>query len=80
MSNKNGRNELCSCGSGKKFKKCCGFKAQAQKQRKASIIGKAGLNPFFSKQGADLATKLFKVVKTENTPQMSSLKVTKKEQ
>ena len=22
--NKIGRNELCSCGSGKKYKKCCG--------------------------------------------------------
>jgi hypothetical protein len=25
MSNKPGRNEPCPCGSGKKFKKCCGF-------------------------------------------------------
>ena len=22
---KTGRNDSCSCGSGKKFKKCCGF-------------------------------------------------------
>jgi uncharacterized protein len=28
MSNKVGRNEPCSCGSGKKFKKCCGAKSQ----------------------------------------------------
>lgn len=25
MSEKMGRNDPCSCGSGKKFKKCCGF-------------------------------------------------------
>ncbi|MGH4120928.1 SEC-C metal-binding domain-containing protein [Clostridium sp.] len=24
LSNKIGRNEQCSCGSGKKYKKCCG--------------------------------------------------------
>ena len=25
---KQGRNELCNCGSGKKFKKCCGLPAE----------------------------------------------------
>lgn len=25
-----GRNELCSCGSGKKYKKCCGAKARSR--------------------------------------------------
>ena len=28
MSKKAGRNDLCPCGSGKKFKKCCDNKAQ----------------------------------------------------
>jgi SWIM/SEC-C metal-binding protein len=27
VTTKIGRNELCSCGSGKKYKKCCGFNA-----------------------------------------------------
>jgi hypothetical protein len=25
---KSGRNDLCGCGSGKKFKRCCGLKQQ----------------------------------------------------
>ncbi len=32
-----GRNELCSCGSGKKFKKCCGVQKKMS-QREASVI------------------------------------------
>lgn len=28
------RNELCSCGSGKKYKKCCALKEAIQKQQK----------------------------------------------
>jgi hypothetical protein len=40
-----GRNDLCPCGSGRKFKKCCESKASATRQRLlmfvvgASIIG-----------------------------------------
>ncbi|KKK51472.1 hypothetical protein LCGC14_3114620 [marine sediment metagenome] len=30
QSKEQGRNELCSCGSGKKFKKCCLVKKQAE--------------------------------------------------
>ena len=33
MTEKPGRNDLCSCGSGKKFKKCCGV------QKKLSARG-----------------------------------------
>lgn len=32
MSEKHSRNEPCPCGSGKKYKKCCGKKQQLQKQ------------------------------------------------
>ncbi len=30
MSQKTGRNEPCPCGSGKKFKKCCGANSEAR--------------------------------------------------
>ena len=35
---KNGRNDLCSCGSGKKFKKCHGIKTESQRQSKFLMI------------------------------------------
>jgi SEC-C motif len=35
---KTGRNELCSCGSGKKFKKCHGIKTDSQRQSKVLMI------------------------------------------
>jgi hypothetical protein len=28
MANRQGRNELCACGSGKKFKHCCALKSE----------------------------------------------------
>jgi len=39
MSQKSGRNGPCPCGSGKKMKKCCGFKEQERKQQRASFRG-----------------------------------------
>jgi hypothetical protein len=38
MAAKNGRNDLCSCGSGKKFKKCHGIKTESQRQSKVLMI------------------------------------------
>ena len=35
---KSGRNDLCSCGSGKKFKKCHGIKTESQRQSKVLMI------------------------------------------
>jgi len=35
---KTGRNDLCSCGSGKKFKKCHGIKTESQRQSKFLMI------------------------------------------
>jgi hypothetical protein len=35
---KAGRNELCSCGSGKKYKKCCALKKQ-KSQTSMLLIG-----------------------------------------
>jgi hypothetical protein len=35
---KTGRNDLCSCGSGKKFKKCHGIKTDSQRQSKFLMI------------------------------------------
>lgn len=64
MSNKSGRNELCSCGSNKKFKKCCGLKELHKKQEKAKAF-KLGGFPLSSTGTAakSLATRAFKVVK-----------------
>ena len=35
---KTGRNDLCSCGSGKKFKKCHGIKTASDRQSKMLMI------------------------------------------
>ena len=56
MSEKVGRNDPCPCGSGKKYKKCCGFKVQEQKQlsarhfRKGIGSGTAGMVGSFVNQ------------------------------
>ncbi len=33
-----GRNEICPCGSGKKYKKCCGRKAQMEQAMKVATM------------------------------------------
>ena len=34
----NNRNEPCPCGSGKKYKKCCGFQEIARRQLKDKVL------------------------------------------
>lgn len=38
-----GRNELCPCGSGKKYKKCCGLKASVKVERPTEITVSASV-------------------------------------
>ena len=33
-----GRNDLCPCGSGRKFKKCCELKTDATRQRVLMVV------------------------------------------
>ncbi len=33
-----GRNDLCTCGSGRKFKKCCASKTSARRQSRVLMI------------------------------------------
>ena len=77
MSNKKGRNELCPCGSGKKYKKCCGFKVQAQKQIRAEVIGKGPFAAFSGASTRGLADRFFKVVKDRDQTAPKQFKVTK---
>jgi hypothetical protein len=35
---KTGRNDLCACGSGKKFKKCCAAKVQQRSRFTMAVI------------------------------------------
>jgi hypothetical protein len=56
MSNK--RNELCSCGSNKKRKKCCGFIEQQQKQLKSRVLRVGPLQA--AKELGGLSNRLFK--------------------
>jgi hypothetical protein len=35
---KAGRNDLCTCGSGKKFKKCCALKQQANRGNTLMLV------------------------------------------
>jgi hypothetical protein len=38
MTSKAGRNDLCPCGSGKKFKRCCESKQQSQRASRAMAV------------------------------------------
>ena len=40
---KTGRNELCHCGSGRKFKKCHALKSEEQRQSKILMIVLGGM-------------------------------------
>ncbi len=60
MTKKQGRNEVCPCGSGKKYKKCCGMQKALQKQMKFEILrGGSAASEFFTK---GLKNRLFKVM------------------
>ena len=41
MEKKCGRNDPCSCGSGKKYKKCCGVKKKISARKATVISGKS---------------------------------------
>ncbi len=73
MSNKSGRNELCSCGSGKKFKKCCGFKAQVQRQLKAEVLGKGPFAAAFGSSTKGLSERFFKVIENQEQGQAKQI-------
>jgi len=60
MTNKAGRNEVCPCGSGKKFKKCCALKEQRKRGNMLLLIVvgllmaggvAAGITAFVSERG-----------------------------
>ncbi|MDB6080871.1 MAG: motif [Chlamydiia bacterium] len=61
---KQNRNEVCSCGSGKKYKKCCGFQAQVKKQLTSSRV-RSGFFPGITSGATTkgLAGRIFNVVK-----------------
>ena len=40
MAAKTGRNDLCPCGSGRKFKKCCESKTSSRRQSRVLIVGR----------------------------------------
>ncbi len=42
---KTGRNERCPCGSGKKFKRCCGLKSRSEMRRVVQNSGKDAASP-----------------------------------
>lgn len=75
MSNKQNRNEVCTCGSGKKYKKCCGFQEQKKQQATASRGGILGRLPgLVTTSGQSLANRMFKVMKQEENTAQKILK------
>jgi hypothetical protein len=69
MSEKKGRNDFCPCGSGKKYKKCCGFKAQAEKQTRKSLFGALHFASDAAKTARNLADHAFKIMpKNDKVP------------
>jgi len=57
------RNDICPCGSGKKYKKCCGFNLDVKKQLKAKISAQGPFARVFGKSADSLAKDFFKNVK-----------------
>ncbi len=52
-----GRNDPCSCGSGKKFKKCCEAKAQKRSIGSAQVLsGVNKMSSFFQRHVTPLAS------------------------
>lgn len=77
MSEKQKRNELCTCGSQKKYKKCCGLQKAVQKQKSFTRFPLAG-GVMPSMKG--LTQKVFKVLGNETaTKQLKDLQALKKE-
>jgi hypothetical protein len=57
-----GRNDVCSCGSGKKYKKCCGkTKAQLVQRRREGLKSRQIVNATTTPLKA-FASKVFKVL------------------
>ncbi|CEG25456.1 tetratricopeptide repeat protein [Bacillus sp. B-jedd] len=86
--NKIGRNELCTCGSGKKFKKCCMGKEMAGtvnsavqnggllKEQLLDMIerGEEYLNHNDSVSACDVWLQAWEVIKVRNNPAYKNLK------
>jgi hypothetical protein len=69
MSDKKGRNDLCSCGSGKKYKKCCGFKAQTERQTRKSLLGPLNFAQAAAQTAKSLQDRHFKIMpKSDKVP------------
>ena len=52
-----GRNDPCSCGSGKKFKKCCESKTQRRSIGSAQVLfGANKMSSFFQRHVAPITT------------------------
>ena len=62
MNAKQQRNELCSCGSGKKYKKCCGLKEAKEAATRSSLL--KGIRGTEADMYKDLTKSLFKVIKS----------------
>jgi hypothetical protein len=59
------RNEQCPCGSGKKFKKCCGFKQQSDRQQTRGRLMPGAFAQFATASSRSLASRGFKVLKND---------------
>jgi len=71
------RNDPCPCGSGKKYKKCCGTKERSRRQRSFTQLNQAKMIQQFSSSSdrspaSFLAKHVFKAVSTPVTPHVPS--------
>ncbi len=68
------RNDVCPCGSGKKYKKCCALKEAQKKQKRGLGLKGLGVN---TKKAvtpmSSLATKVFSVLSSTMGSSQSSL-------
>src|SRR5262249_3387094 len=64
MNAKQNRNDLCACGSGKKYKKCCGLKEASQLQTRRSMMSGLQFGGATGNGYKDLTKSVVKVLKT----------------
>lgn len=64
MASKPQRNDPCTCGSGKKYKKCCGAKIASERLKRAQLLPKSGFLSQSGRSATSLAGSILKSIGT----------------
>ncbi len=73
MDKAHNRNEPCPCGSGKKYKKCCGVVHQARRQMKAKVMAQGPIGAIFNQVTQSMTGDFFKNSKITQIQQSKNM-------